>query len=127
MFKTIIAITIATVIFFGIIVGAMIGMPHYNVWRLEMRGQAAFREAEWAKQIIEIEAQAVLAAERLNAQAEVVRAEGMARAMEIEGGKLTELYIFYLWVRTMAEHGNVIYVPTEAGLPILEAGRIGAR
>ena len=102
-----------------LIVGAIFAISHYSVWRQGMRGQALLRQAEYEKQIITIEAQAILEAERLNAEAEVVRAKGMAEAMEIESGMLSELYLHYLWIRTMVEHGNVIYVATEAGLPII--------
>ena len=98
-------------------------MPQYRVWSQEMRGRAELARAEHSKQILMIEAQAMLEAERLNAQAEVVRAKGMAEAIAIEGGYLTELYIQYLWVRAMAGNPNVIYIPTEAGLPILERRR----
>ena len=61
-------------------------------------------------------------AEKLNAQAEVVRAQGAAEAIKIENGSLTPTYIQYLWVRQQNSSANkVIYIPTEAGLPILEA------
>lgn len=60
--------------------------------------------------------------EKLNAQAEVERAKGMAEAMEVEGGKLTDEYVKYLWVKTMAgQEKSTIYIPTEASLPLLEA------
>lgn len=102
-----------------LIIGLIVAVPYYNVWRQGMRGQAMLRQAEYEKQIITIEAEAILEAERLNAEAEVVRSKGMAQAMEIESGMLSELYLHYLWIRTMAEHGDVIYVATEAGLPII--------
>ena len=85
-----------------------------------MRGRAELARAEQNKQIIMIEAQAMLEAEQYNAQSEIVRARGMAEAMTIEGGTLTMEYIYYLWVRTMAGNPNVVYIPTEASLPILE-------
>ena len=103
--------------------GYMFGMPYYRVWSQEMRGKAALAEAEQDRQIMIEEAKANLEAERLNAQAEVERAKGMAEAIEIEAGKLTADYIKYLWVRNMEENDNLekIYIPTEANLPILEA------
>jgi hypothetical protein len=36
---------------------------------------------------------------------------------------LSDEYIRYLWVRMMAGNENVIYIPTEGSLPILEAGQ----
>ena len=63
--------------------------------------------------------------EKLNAQAEIERAKGAAEAIRIENGSITPTYIQYLWVRqqNLASDNKVIYIPTEAGLPILEAGR----
>jgi len=100
----------------------LIGWPMYNVWRREMLGRSELAQAEWNKQILIREADARLEAAKLDAEAEAIRAAGMARAMEIESGRLTETYIKYLWVRMMVDNPNVIkvYIPTEAGLPILE-------
>lgn len=100
------------------------GLPLYNVWRKEQAGKAALSEAEHSKLVQIEEAKANLEAEKLNAQAEVERAKGAARAIAIEGGKLSDEYIKYLWVRQQKPGaGQVIYVPTEAGLPLLEAGK----
>ncbi|MCL2371158.1 hypothetical protein FWC63_00210 [Candidatus Saccharibacteria bacterium] len=103
--------------------GLMYGIPRYRVWAAEMSGRAELAQAEFNKQIITVEAEANLEAERLNAEAEVIRAQGAADAMYAVQDALTETYIHYLWVRNIANNPNVIYVPTEAGLPILEAGR----
>lgn len=102
-------------------------VPFYNVFSNEMRGKADLMEARQNRQIQIEEAQANLEAERLNAQAEVERAKGMAQAMEIENNQLTSEYIHYLWVRSnrFNEH-TTIYVPTEANMPILEAGRVSS-
>ena len=101
--------------------------PTYNVWAREMRGKAQLREAQWNRQIAIEEAQANLESEKLNAQAEIERAKGAAEAIRIEGGSLTDNYIKYLWVRQLATGDKqLIYVPTEAGLPVLEAGRLNA-
>ena len=52
----------------------------------------------------------------------MVRAQGAAEAIKIENGSLTPTYIQYLWVRQQNTSANkIIYIPTEAGLPILEA------
>ncbi|MCI9585246.1 MAG: hypothetical protein HFH45_01250 [Bacilli bacterium] len=111
---------------FGIIVGVialgMWGFPKYNVWKNQLKGEAQLKEAEYSKQVQIEEAKANLEAEKLNAKAEVERAKGMAEAMEIEGGKLTDEYVKYLWVKTMAgQEKSTIYIPTEASLPLLEA------
>lgn len=97
-------------------------LPTYRVWSQEMRGKAAFAEAEQNRKIEIEEAKANLEAQKLNSQAEIERAKGMAQAIEIENGKLTKEYIHYLWVRNIDKmDGEKIYIPTEANLPILEA------
>lgn len=109
-------------VIFAIIAFFMFGIPRYNVWQQEMKGRAELAQAEQNRQIKIEEAKANLEAEKLNAQAEVVRAQGAAEAIKIENGSLTPTYIQYLWVRQQNSSANkVIYIPTEAGLPILEA------
>lgn len=117
---------VITLIVLSVIGGLMFGMPKYRIWSREMRGRAELAEAEWSKKIQVEEAIANLEAEKLNAQSEVERAKGAAEAIRIEGGTLTEQYIRYLWVRqqTNLNEKTVIYLPTEAGLPILEANRL---
>lgn len=109
-----------------VIVGlAMIIIPPYKVWQKELSGKAQLKEAEWSKRVQIEEAIANLEAEKLNAQAEVERAKGMAEAIAIEGGALTKEYIQYLWVRQNTFNDKTtIYIPTEANLPILEAPRL---
>lgn len=103
----------------------MIGLPLYNVWQQEMSGKAEFAKAEQNRRIKIEEAKANLEAEKLNAQAEIERAKGAAEAIKIENGSITPTYIQYLWVRQQNAQTNnkIIYIPTEAGLPILEAGK----
>ena len=101
----------------------MFGMPVYRVWAQEMSGRAEYAKAEQNRKIKIEEAKANLEAEKLNAQAEVERAKGAAQAIEIENGKLTTTYIQYLWVRQQGNNNveKIIYIPTEASMPILEA------
>ena len=103
----------------------MFAIPTYTVWSQEMSGRAEFAKAEQNRRIKIEEAKANLEAEKLNAQAEIERAKGMAEAIKIENGSLTPEYIQYLWVRQQSNLGDktVIYIPTETNLPILEAGR----
>ena len=105
------------------IAAIMIGGPVYRVWNQEMSGKAEFAQAEQNRKIKIEEAKANLEAEKLNAQAEIERAKGAAEAIKIENGQLTSTYIHYLWVRTQAQNSpeKIIYIPTEASMPILEA------
>ena len=64
----------------------------------------------------------------LLAQAEIARAKGVAAANTIIGESLknNEAYLHYLWIVDVASAGTdktVVYVPTEANLPLLEASR----
>jgi hypothetical protein len=107
------------------IAALMVVIPPYQVWSSEMKGKAEYMRAEQNRRIRVEEAKANLDAEKLNAQAEVERAKGAAEAIKIENGSLTPTYIQYLWVRQQNANSNnrIIYIPTEAGLPVLEAGR----
>ncbi len=120
--KHIVISLVVLVAFVGIL---MFGMPIYRVWSQEMRGKAQLAEAEQNRRIKVEEARANLEAEKLNAKAEIERAKGAAEAIKIENGTLTPTYIQYLWVRNQSNlnEKTVIYIPTEANLPILEAGK----
>lgn len=120
---------VALFILIGGVGSCMFVRPRYNVWKQEMEGKAEFAKAEQNRKIKIEEARANLEAEKLNAQAEVERAKGAAKAIQIENGSLTPEYIQYLWVRQQGSLGDktVIYIPTEASLPILEAGRVNKK
>ena len=123
--STIIASCTLGVFILALIATIMFGYPRYKVWQQEMDGKAEFAKAEQNRKIKIEEARANLEAEKLNAQAEIERAKGAAKAIEIENGSLTPTYIQYLWVRQQTNLNNktIIYIPTEGNLPILEAGR----
>lgn len=102
------------------------GWPHYNVWQQKLAGMAALERATQDRQIAIQEAQAKMESAKLLAQAEVERARGVAEANKIIGDSLqgNEAYLRYLWIDGLQTNNmQVVYVPTEAGLPILEAGR----
>ncbi len=106
-----------------LVVGVIMwGVPRYKVYSRELNGKAQLKEAEWNRQIAIQEATAEKESAKLKAEAEVIRAKGIAEANEIIAGSLTENYIRYKFVEGLND-GNteVIYVPTEANLPILEA------
>lgn len=110
----------------GIIALAMYGCPQYNVWQKGLAGQARLAEAEQSRKIAIEEAKAIKESAEYKADAEVIRAGGVARANEIisEGLGGPEGYLRYLWIDSLTQRqGDTIYVPTEAGLPILEASR----
>ncbi len=109
-----------------VILIGMSGCPRYRVWQREMRGKADLREAEWNRQITVREAEAKKEAATQLAMAEVARAKGVAEANAIIGESLkdNEVYLRYLWIQGLQDGSSeIIYIPTEANLPILEATR----
>ena len=110
-----------------IILGLMFGMPMYKVWQQEMTGKAEFSRAEQNRKIRVEEAKAEKESAVFRAESEIIRAEGVAKANEIIGGSLKDNkdYLTYLWIQALYDESNsVIYVPTEANMPILEATRL---
>lgn len=115
----------------------MWGWPKYKVYKMELNGQAALKEAQWSKQILIEEARAKEQAALMQAQAkvtlakaegeaEIERARATAEANRIIGQSLkdNEAYLRYIWIQGLKDgNGERIYIPTEAGLPILEAGK----
>lgn len=112
------------------LVGMFFVWPIDRVWQREKSGQAELAEAEWNRKILLQEAESEMEAAKYLAQAEVERAKGVAQANGIIADSLkgNDAYLRYLWIQTL-EKGkgkDVIYVPTEANLPIMEAGRFNA-
>ncbi len=101
--------------------------PRYRVWEREMAGKAELAQAEYNRRIAVLEAQAKKDAATSLAEAEVERAKGVAAANKIIGESLQghDEYLRYLWIQTLHDSDtSVIYVPTEANLPVLEASRM---
>ena len=99
-------------------------IPQYQVWQKELRGKADLREAEWNRKIKVEEAKALYESATYTKQADSIRAVGTAIANEIIAKSITHQYIQWKWVEGLNDgHSEVIYVPTEANLPILEATR----
>ncbi len=108
----------------AVVGGSCWGCPHYNVYEQRLKGEAELAKAELGKKVMVQDALARKESAQNLADAEVIRAEGVAKANKIIGDSLkdNEAYLRYMWIRGL-EDGNseVIYIPTEAGLPILEA------
>lgn len=104
---------------------ALWGFPHYRVYSSRLAGEAQLRRSEFEKQVLIEEARARLESSKLLNLAEVERAKGVAEANRIIGDSLkgNEGYLRYLWIQGLQDGSSeVIYIPTEAGLPLLEAG-----
>ncbi len=120
MVGVITAVSVGLIILF--IIACIIIAPLYNVWSKGLSGKAQLREAEWNRQIAIEEAKAEKESATLKKEADIIRAEGVAEANRIISASLTPLYIRWKWVEGLHDGSSeVIYVPTEANLPILEA------
>lgn len=122
--KATIAVASIVLVVILLLVGALAAYPQYKVYSKEMSGKASLAEAEWEKQIAIEEAKAELEAAGMLAETEIIRARGIAEANEIIAGSITQEYIQYRFIEGLND-GNteVIYVPTEANIPVLEAGK----
>ena len=108
------------------VVTCLVGCPKYNVYQQEMEGKAELQRAISNRQMGIQEAHAKMEAAKDLAEAEIIRAGGIAKANEIIGNSLkdNEAYLHWLWIDQLENNKNsVIYVPTEANLPILESNR----
>src|SRR5215470_3202827 len=113
-------------IFIALVVGISVISPIYNVWEQRKKGEAELARAESNRRITILEALSKKEAASSLAETEVIRAKGVAEANRIIGDSLknNEGYLRYLWIEGLqGGHQQTIYVTTEAGLPILEAGR----
>jgi regulator of protease activity HflC (stomatin/prohibitin superfamily) len=82
-----------------------------------------FRESIEAKLTAEQQVQQkqfMLQQAKKDAEIEVARAKGAAQAQEIVRSTLSDSYLQYLWIKTLSENPNVIYVATEANLPLFK-------
>lgn len=120
----------AFVLLVGMILGSCWGLPQYRVYDQRLEGEAELQKAEYSKRVAVETAKAQRDSATLLAEAEALRAEGVAKANKIIGESLqnNEGYLRYLWIHSLQEgKSEVIYVPTEANLPILEADRFRKR
>ena len=101
-----------------------VGGPQYNVWSQSLAGKAELQKAEYTRQVAVLEAQAKKDSAQQLADAEIIRATGVAKANQIIGDSLKDNreYLQYLYITGIedgSKNGNVtIYVPTEGGMPV---------
>ena len=107
-----------------ILLALFVGGPMYNVWSQSLAGKAELQKAEYTRQVAVLEAQAKMDSAQKLAEAEVIRAGGVAKANQIIGDSLKDNreYLQYLYITGLEEganKGNVtVYVPTEGGMPV---------
>lgn len=127
MFKIAMSVSVVLWSFIGIVCLGMYGCPRYKVYEQDLEGQAELARATANRKIAIQEAEAKKEAATSLAQAEIERAKGVAKANEIIGESLksNEAYLRWLWIEGLKTNDQqVVYIPTEAGLPILETNRL---
>jgi regulator of protease activity HflC (stomatin/prohibitin superfamily) len=96
--------------------------PLYGVYSKTLSGKAQLQEAEYTRQVAVLEAQAKMDAASKLAEAEVIRAQGVAKANSIIGDSLqgNPSYLQYLWITQGEEKSNrtVYMVPSNGGAPV---------
>lgn len=115
---------IAVIVLF---IGIIWGWQTFRVYSAGQAGKAELAQAEYNRQIIVRQAQAKLDASQLEAEAAVAHAKGVKESNDIISNSLggPEGYLRFLYIQMLQDSDNkqVIYIPTEAGLPVLEAGK----
>jgi hypothetical protein len=121
--------TLATLTLILTIVMGMWGCPRYDVYRQNLQGKAELARATQNRQIRVQESQAKYEAAVYEKQADSTRAVGIKISNSIIGESLrdNEAYLEWLWITDVAGANvdkMVVYIPTEANIPILEAMRL---
>ncbi|MGH0032354.1 MAG: prohibitin family protein [Myxococcota bacterium] len=97
------------------------GIDVVDVLLRDVKLPQRFRESIEAKLTAEqkvAQKQFELEQAKKEAEIEIARAEGAAKAQEIVRSTLSDSYLSYLWIKTLNENPNVIYVATEANMPL---------
>ena len=96
--------------------------PLLKPWWAMQEGKAELAQAEQNRQIAILEARAKKESAEKLAEAEIIRAKGISEANKIISNSITNEYLKYKFIEGLNDGSTeVIYVPTEANLPILEA------
>jgi len=120
------------VIILGVLSMMLLWTPLIGPWAAERKGMAEFRQAEQNRKIRIQEAKAKQESAEHLAQAEITKAKGVAEANDIMSKSLggPEGYLRWKYIEMLEETGQdsntIVYIPTEAAMPVLEAGRISS-
>lgn len=105
-----------------VIAGLAFGLPQYGVWTKTLNGKAQLQEAEYTRQVAVLEAQAKKDSAQQLAEAEIIRAQGVAKANQIIGESLKDnpAYLQYLWITEGEKDSNrtVYMIPSNGGAPV---------
>lgn len=106
------AVLIAVPLFFSFYIN-----PKWNVWNQEQQGKAMLAKAEQSRQILVTQAKAEFDAAKLRAQAIQIIGE---KAKEFPEYRQQEFIGAFAEALKDGHIKQIIYVPTEANIPIIE-------
>ncbi len=118
--KEIVGIVIVCIV---LIIGSIVGIRYYNVWSMEMQGKAKLAEASQSRMIQVEQAKGEVEAAKMRAEAIVIVGQATKDFPEYRQQEFVGAFAEAL------KEGNIqqiMYVPTEANIPITEAGRFSA-
>lgn len=130
------AAVLVTILSLGGCFGYKAANPKLNLYKSNTEKQAVIKEQEAIseaevyaaeKRVIaaQAEADALLIDANAAAERRVIEARSIAESQEIIAATLTPEYLEWRFYEVLADSdSDVIYVPTEANIPITEAGRI---
>jgi len=121
--QTFVGISVGTLVLFILVAVGMVGCPTYNVYLAKMQGEAIQAQANGAKQALVAQAQAEKEAAQLRAEA--INIVGKA-SKEYPEYRQQEFIGAFAEALKDGKVNQIIYVPTEASIPIIEPGRIAA-
>ena len=120
--KLILLIAAAVASVFILVAGLLLTIPKYRVWQQGLEGQAKLKRAEQEKLIMIEQARAEKEAAEYRADAIKIVGE---MAKEYPEYRIQEFIGAFGEALSNGEVEKIIYVPTEANIPIVEAGRFG--
>lgn len=128
MFQITGVVSLVVAFLLALIILAMWGCPKYAVYSARKQGEAQLAHAQSSKEVAVAEAKAKMESATYEAQADTIRAHGIAASNQIIGNSLrqNEDYLKWLWIDELKDTKNqIIYVPDgHMGLPLLEANRL---
>lgn len=116
------AIVFVLVAIVGIIFVWKLVTPQLNLYRSNTEKQSVIKEQEAISEAEVFAAEKRVIAAKAEAEARRIEAQGIADAQEIISATLTPEYLEWRYYEILGTTDNqVIYIPTEASLPITEA------
>lgn len=102
--------------------------PRINLYKSNTEKQAVIKEQEAISEAAVFAAEKRVIQASAEAKARLIEAQAIADSQKLIAATLTPEYLQWRYYEVLAVTNNqIIYVPTEAGLPITEANRLPAK